>query len=548
MSEIHPASILYVDDDNANRLAFSMVLRSAGFLTREAATGSDALRMAAERPDLIILDVNLPDIDGFEVCRRIKAHPATSSIPVLHMSAVYVRSEDKTHGLEGGADGYLTKPIEPDEVVATVHALLRIRRAEEAARAAARHWQATFDAITDAICLVDWQGIVVRCNRATAELFRRPHAALLGRLYRELLGEAFGPASAALFAAPPRRGGEASVETLLAGRWFRMTADPVRDESNKPSGSVYLLADITPRKALEEQLRQSQKMEAVGQLASGVAHDFNNLLTGVTGNLTLALQGTQPDDPRREFLRAAEVAAWRAAELTQHLLGFSRQTKPRMKAINLNHCMREAAELLRRTIGPAIEIVVQGADDLGLVEADASQINQVLMNLCLNARDAMPNGGRLELETCNATAEDSKTEAAADSGSAAFVRMRVRDNGQGIEAEIQPRIYEPFFTTKEIGKGTGLGLAMVFGIVKEHHGWIECQSSPGKGACFDVYLPPHSPLLDPSGHDHAVFALVNQNVRDDGRAFRPHPAARCVIALTENLKLITARRGGKQSL
>jgi DNA-binding response OmpR family regulator len=187
MNELRPPSILYVDDDDANRLAFSMVLRHAGFQTREAATGGDALRLAAEGPDLIILDVNLPDIDGFEVCRRIKAHPATSSIPVLHMSAVYVSSEDKTHGLEGGADGYLTKPVEPSEVVATVHALLRIRRAEEAARAAARHWQATFDAITDAICLLDRDKCVLRCNRAAAELFRRPGAALVGRLYQDIL-------------------------------------------------------------------------------------------------------------------------------------------------------------------------------------------------------------------------------------------------------------------------------------------------------------------------------------------------------------------------
>jgi two-component system cell cycle sensor histidine kinase/response regulator CckA len=476
MNDIRPPSILYVDDDDANRLAFSMVLRHAGFHTREAATGGDALRLAAEGPDLIILDVNLPDIDGFEVCRRIKAHPATSSIPVLHMSAVYVRSEDKMHGLEGGADGYLTKPVEPGEVVATVHALLRIHRAEEAARTAARHWQATFDAITDAICLLDCEGCVLRCNRAAADLFRRPNAVLVGRLYRGLLEETFGPAS-------PARPGDVAVEALLGGRWYRMSADPVRDESNEPAGSVHILADVTPRRALEEQLRQAQKMEAVGQLASGVAHDFNNLLTGVTGNLSLALQATAPDDPLREFLQAAEVAAWRAAELTQQLLGFSRQAKPRMRAVDLNECVREAVELLRRTLGPAIEIVVHGAKDLGLVEADAGQINQVLMNLCLNARDAMPKGGRLELETCNASAEAN--------GSAEYVRLRVRDNGQGIAAEIQPRIYEPFFTTKEIGKGTGLGLAVVFGIVKEHRGWIKCQSDPGKGACFDVYLPRH---------------------------------------------------------
>jgi signal transduction histidine kinase len=488
MSELRPPSILYVDDDDANRLAFSMVLRHAGFQTREAATGGDALRLAAEGPDLIILDVSLPDIDGFEVCRRIKAHPATSSIPVLHMSAVYVSSEDKTHGLEGGADGYLTKPVEPSEVVATVHALLRIRRAEEAARAAARHWQATFDAITDAICLLDRDKCILRCNRAAAELFRRPGAAVVGRLYQDILRETFGPASAALLAAPARSAA-AAVEALLGGRWFRMTADPVRGEGNAPNGSVHILADVTPRKALEEQLRQSQKMEAVGQLASGVAHDFNNLLTGVTGNLTLALQSTASDDPRREFLRAAEVAAWRAAELTQQLLGFSRQSKPRMRAVDLNACVRDAADLLRRTLGPAVEIEVRCAEDLGRVQADAGQINQILMNLCLNARDAMPDGGRLELETCNVNADDSEPDAVGWRAAAEYVLLCVRDNGQGISPEVQPRIYEPFFTTKEVGKGTGLGLAVVFGIVKEHRGWIECRSAPGEGACFDIYLP-----------------------------------------------------------
>ncbi len=488
MNELRPPSILYVDDDDVNRFAFSMVLRHAGFTTREAATGGDALRLAAEGPDLIILDVNLPDIDGFEVCRRIKAHPATSSIPVLHMSAVYVRSEDKTHGLEGGADGYLTKPVEPGEVVATVHALLRIHRAEEAAREAARHWQATFDAISDAICLLDREGRVMRCNRTASELFRGPSLALAGRPYRELLGEMFGPPSAALFSDTPGRRGDAAPEALLAGRWYRMTVDPVGDESNEPAGSVCVLADVTPRKLLEEQLRQAQKMEAVGQLASGVAHDFNNLLTGVTGNLSLALQAAPADDPCRDFLRSAETAAWRAAELTQQLLGFSRQNKPRMRPVDLNGCVREAAELLRRTLGPAIEIAVRCAEDLGRVQADAGQINQVLMNLCLNARDAMPEGGCLELETCNTNAQDSQLEGV-DKGPGEFVRLRVRDNGLGIRMEIQPRIYEPFFTTKEIGKGTGLGLAVVFGIVKEHRGWIECRSAPGQGACFDVYLP-----------------------------------------------------------
>jgi len=485
MSDERTPSILYVDDDPANRRTFSMVLRHAGFDTREAATGGDALRLAAEQPDLILLDVNLPDIDGFEVCRRIKAHPATSSIPVLHMSAVYVRSEDRTHGLEGGADGYLTKPVEPAEVVATIHSLLRIHRAEEAARAAARQWQATFDAISDAICLLDERGGIRCCNRAAAELFRRPGAAVVGRGYEDLLREVFGPTAAAACATPDEPG----VEVHLGGRWFRVAAGPVRGERGEPAGGVRLLADVTPRRALEEQLRQAQKMDAVGRLAGGVAHDFNNLLTGVTGNLTMALEATTPDDPRREFLLGAEQAAWRAAELTQQLLGFSRQTRPRMGPVDMNACVREAVELMRRTLGPAVRIAAGCADGLGLVEADAGQLNQVLMNLCLNARDAMPDGGLLELETANVTVGGAEAQERPERRSGAFVRLRVRDEGHGIPLEIQSRIFDPFFTTKEVGKGTGLGLAVVFGIVKQHRGWIECSSAPDEGACFDVYLP-----------------------------------------------------------
>jgi PAS domain S-box-containing protein len=491
MPEPTPPSILFVDDDEANRFAFTWVLRRAGFQTREATTGSDALRalQGGQKPDLVILDVNLPDIDGFEVCRRIKAHPATASIPVLHVSAVFTRTEDKEHGLEGGADAYLTKPVEAREVVATVRSLLRMHKAEEAARSAARQWQATFDAITDAVALLDGDGRLVRGNQALADLLGRPAGELLGRPFVELLGQAFGAAAAplaALLAQPP---GWAAQEVAVGERWFRVSDGPVRGEAAEPNGRALVLSDVTQRKRLEEQLLQAQKMEAVGRLAGGVAHDFNNLLTAITGNLTLLLHQAPPEGPQREMLLITEQAAWRAADLTRQLLGFSRQARLALEPTDLNRCVEETMTLLRRTLDRNIEVRTHCDPALGKVRADAGQMQQVLMNLALNARDAMPQGGTLTVETANVevTEADAAGRLAARPGR--FVRVRVRDTGHGIPPEILHRIFEPFFTTKEQGQGTGLGLAMVFGIVQQHQGWIDLRSPPGQGACFDIYLP-----------------------------------------------------------
>jgi signal transduction histidine kinase len=492
MSEPSPPSILYVDDDEANRHAFAWLLQRAGFRTREAKTGADALRMAADRPDLIILDVSLPDIDGFEVCRRIKAHPATAAIPVLHMSGVFVRSEDRTHALEGGADGYLTKPVEPQEVIATVKSLLRIRKAEEAARQAAYQWQATFDAIRDALSLLNLAGEVLRCNRAMAELLRQPITAILGRPYVQLLREVFGASAEALTTLmeglPPQ-----SAEVQLGDRSFHITLDPVVNERGEVTGTVLLLDDITQRNALAEQLRQAQKMEAVGRLAGGIAHDFNNLLTAITGNLALLLARTAADDPSRDMLQMTENAAWRAAELTRQLLGFSRQARLWLKPLSLPVCLQESMTILQRTLGPLIEVELVSGPDAWLVQADPNQMNQVLMNLCLNSRDAMPGGGRIVASIQNRVLTPEYAQTHLEGRPGEFLELSVRDTGEGIPAEILPRIYDPFFTTKEQGRGTGLGLAMVFGIVKQHQGWIECNSTVGVGTCFTIYLPRYHP-------------------------------------------------------
>ena len=497
-------TILYVDDDEINRNTFALVFREAGFDVKEAATGGEALRLAEEKPDVVILDVSLPDINGVEVCRHIKMHPATRTIPVMHMSAVYVTTEDRTHALDEGADVYLTKPVEPRELVAQVKALMRTHLAEERATAAAQRWQATFAAINDGVCL--------------------PAKEILGRLCDELIP---APPGDSVFRRMLETRRREMADLAIGNRWLQTIADPMRMEDGTTSGAVYILSDITERKRLEEQLRQSQKMEALGQLAGGVAHDFNNLLTAITGNVSLLLAGTPEQDPDRESLLAIDQAAWRAAELTRQLLGFSRQSAPRLKPTDLRACLDEVAALLRRAIDPRITQEARTSSDLWVVQANPGQINQVLMNLCLNARDAMPGGGRLLMEAENISLDEGQARQSGQGRPGDFVLLRVQDNGHGISPEVLPHIFEPFFTTRQPGSGTGLGLATVFSIVRQHQGWIDCSSAVNQGTCFTVYLPrcesaagstsAAAPLEAPGGTETILLADDDVLVRNVGR-------------------------------
>jgi two-component system, cell cycle sensor histidine kinase and response regulator CckA len=265
--------------------------------------------------------------------------------------------------------------------------------------------------------------------------------------------------------------------------------EPFRGADGSLQGAICMSLDVTDRKQLEEQLRQAQKMEAVGRLAGGIAHDFNNLLMVIQGYADLLIDRLREGDSARKNAEQIQTAAQRATSLTRQLLAFSRKQMLAPKVLNIYSVVTEMEKILRRLIGEDIQLECSSTTDLGLVKADRSQIEQVILNLAVNARDAMPQGGRLTIETANVELDSSFSHPPAVLAPGQYVMLAVTDNGCGMDSETQTHIFEPFFTTKEKGKGTGLGLATVYGIVKQSGGYVWVYSEPGRGTSFKIYLP-----------------------------------------------------------
>ena len=275
------------------------------------------------------------------------------------------------------------------------------------------------------------------------------------------------------------------------GRVFceRAVIAPLLDSRGKITHFVGIKEDITENRKLEQQLLQAQKMEAVGRLAGGVAHDFNNLLTVINGYSELLRDRLAEGDPLRDMAEQIRRAGERAADLTQQLLAFSRKQPARPQPLSLNDMVSQSKGMLERLLGEDIELVTRLAPGLGLVMADPGQMHQILMNMAVNARDAMPGGGTLTIETANVEVDQGDAGLASDAVPGPYVVLAITDTGIGMDAETRERIFEPFFTTKEVGKGTGLGLSTVYGIVRQYGGWITVYSEPGRGSTFRIHLP-----------------------------------------------------------
>lgn len=380
---------------------------------------------------------------------------------------------------------------EHEYFVAVFDVITERKKAEQKIQVAAADWSNTFDTINDAITIHDADYNILRANKAAESLLGRAMSDILtNKCFKSYHGRDCPP------------GGCPSCKTLKTGvcsstelfephlnKFIEIKAMPRFDDNHNIIGVVHVVRDITEHRKLEDQLRQAQKMEAVGQFAGGIAHDFNNILSAIIGYGYVTLMKMAKDDPQRPNIEHILEASDRAADLTKSILAFSRKQILDKKPVDLNEIIRKLEKILKRIIGEDINVSITLSKSEITILADSGQLEQVLMNLATNARDAMPKGGLLSIETSVRELDNSFIKEHGYGTEGKFAVMTVSDSGMGMDKETRKRIFEPFFTTKEVGKGTGLGLAMVYGTIKQHDGYINVYSELEKGTTFRIYLP-----------------------------------------------------------
>jgi len=491
--------ILLVEDIPADAELIARELRRAGVGGRlqRVETRADYIRTLHEfAPDLIIADHSLPSFsasDALEMAQREGA-----GVPVIVVTGS-LDEETAADYIKAGAADYIVKSHLERLGPAVLRALDLNRaraeqaRAQEQLRQSEARYRTLVDGVRDVIFALAPDGTIASLNPAFETITGFPRDEWLGRPFEQLVHSDDLPLALELLSGvargEPRPVNQFRIRTRKGDyRMGEFAATPQYREGQLAS-ILGIGRDVTERLSLEQQLRQAQKMEAVGRLAGGVAHDFNNILTAITGYADLLLEDLGTTDRRRDDIAEIRKAAERAAGLTRQLLAFSRQQVMQVRVLDLNDVVADTQNMLGRLLGEDIALVTHLDPALGAVKADPGQLEQVIMNLAVNARDAMPGGGKLTIETANAELDDTYVREHFPARPGSYVMLAVSDTGTGMSDEVQSHLFEPFFTTKEKGKGTGLGLATVYGIVKQSGGYIWVYTEPGHGTTFKIYLP-----------------------------------------------------------
>jgi PAS domain S-box-containing protein len=503
------STILIVSEVSKQFEGMIAALNNCGHRTLTAANWQTVTEIGErQRPDLIISDLSNPRTDSSKMCRLIRSNSSLGRTPILLVGTLAKDSQRAVEAREAGADDYLEAPCDPLRLVTKVARLIERRQTEDRLREndqrmaetalwkAEEKYRSIFENALEGIFQSTPDGRFSAANPALVRLLGYDSA-------EELISDQLKP-EWQLFVDSSRR---AELEQMLAKNgsavdfecevyrkdlsriWTVQNVRALRDEQGALLSYEGSIEDLTERKKLEKQLTQSQKMEAIGQLAGGIAHDFNNLLTVIDGYSELALQKLREDDPLLADLIEIRDAGKRAAALTRQLLAFSRRQVLQPRVFNLNSVVVEMGKMLRRLIGEDIQLRTVLRPVHGNIKADPGQIEQVIMNLAVNARDAMPNGGTLTLETQGVDIDEEYSSQHLAVKPGRYMMLAISDTGCGMDEETQKRIFEPFFTTKGTGKGTGLGLSTVYGIVKQSGGNIWVYSEPGRGSTFKIYLP-----------------------------------------------------------